>query len=110
MTIGMFLFTHLHDIVINVASLFGLIAVFGTFAGLRKLKWMSLFWLGIFNLMLVALNNILYYGNGLRLYLPLVQRVTFLFFLLWICLISIRLFNRINSNLADVAMDKKATT
>jgi hypothetical protein len=94
MTIGMFLFTDLHDTIVNVASLCGLVATIGTFIGLHKLKWTKLFWLGIFNLTLVALNNILYYGDGLKLYLPVVQKITFLFFLLWICLITINLYHR----------------
>jgi hypothetical protein len=65
MTIGMFLFTNLHDTIVHVASLFGLVATIGTFIGLHKLKWTILFWLGVFNLTLVVLNNILYYGCGL---------------------------------------------
>ena len=94
MTIGMFLFTDLHDTIVNIASLCGLVAVVGTFIGLHKLKWIKLFWFGIFNLTLVALNNILYYGEGLKLFLPVVQKITFLFFLLWICLITINLYRR----------------
>lgn len=94
MVVAMFLFTNLHDWVINIASLFALIAIIGTFVGLYKQKWLGLFRLGIFNLLLVALNNILYYGNGLRLYLPLVQKITFLFFLIWICLIDIKLYSK----------------
>jgi hypothetical protein len=100
MTIGMFLFTDLHDTIVNIASLCGIVATVGTFIGLRKLKWPKLFWLGIFNLALVALNNILYYGGGLKLYLPVVQKITFLFFLLWICFITINLYRRqIKNNL-----------
>ena len=94
MTTGMFLFTDLHDTFVNIASLCGLVATVGTFFGLHKLKWTKLFWFGIFNLAPVALNNILYYGNGLKLYLPVVQKITFLFFLLWIFLISINLYRR----------------
>ena len=30
---------------------------------------------------------------GLKLYLPVVQKITFLFFLIWICLIDIKLYN-----------------
>ncbi|MBC7875116.1 MAG: hypothetical protein H7Y01_14025 [Ferruginibacter sp.] len=94
MTIGMFLFTALHDTIINIASLCGLVATVGTFVGLHKLKWTNLLWLGLFNLILVAVNNILYYGEGLKLFLPVLQKFTFLFFLLWICLISIKLYRR----------------
>ncbi|HSZ87353.1 MAG TPA: hypothetical protein VK787_15075 [Puia sp.] len=64
----MFISTNLHDIVINVATVFGLIAVIGTFIGLLELKWIKLFRVGIFILPLVALNNFLYYKAGLLIY------------------------------------------
>ena len=100
MTIGIFIFTDLHDTIVNVASLCGLVATVGTFIGLHKLKWTKLFGLGILNLILVVLNNILYYGDGLKLFLPIVQKITFLFFLLWICLITINLYRiQIKNNL-----------
>lgn len=92
MTIGFFLFTNLHDMIINLAMLCGLIAIAGTFAGLKKLRWKGLILFGIFNLLLVVVNNILYYGDGLLVYLPLVQKITFLSFLLWISVIDIQLY------------------
>ena len=97
MVAGMLLFTNQHDIIVNAAGFFGIIAMTGTFIGLHKLKWRNLLGLGIFNLILIIINNILYYGEGLKLYLPLVQKITFLFFLLWICLIDINLFRKLNS-------------
>ena len=89
MTIAFFIYTDRHDYIINIACLFALGALTGTFLGLYKMKWWALFTLGIFNLILVAVNNYLYYGGGL-LYLPVVQKITFGFFLLWICLICIK--------------------
>lgn len=94
MTTGMFLFTGMHDTIVNIASVFGLVATVGTFIGLHQLRWTSLFWIGIFNLVLVAVNNLLYYGDGLKLFLPVVQKITFLFFLLWICLITLNMYNK----------------
>ena len=94
-----FIFTGFHDTIVNMAGFFGMIAMTGTFIGLYKLNWKSLFWLGIFNLVLIIVNNILYYGEGLKLYLPLVQKITFLFFLIWICLIDINLFRKANSKI-----------
>lgn len=44
MTISFFLFTNIiHDLVTNLASIFGLIATAGTFIGLYKTKWFGLF-------------------------------------------------------------------
>ena len=92
--IGLFIFTSYHDTITNLASLCGLIATTGTFIGLYKLKWTKLFGLGILNLLLVAINNLLYYSNGLLSYLPLVQKITFLSFLVWICGITIGLYRK----------------
>ena len=102
MSIGMFLFTSLHDYIINIASLFGLIALTGTFIGLKKMRWTKLFWMGIFIVILIGLNNFLYYKNGLIFYLPIVQKITFLYFLLWVCLISINLYNKRNFQVVDL--------
>jgi hypothetical protein len=92
MCIAFFIFTSMHDAVINIAALFALVALTGTFVGLYKMKWRKLFLFGIFNLMLVVVNNYLYYGGGLS-YLPVVQKITFVFFLWWICMVSYRLFS-----------------
>lgn len=92
MTIAMFLFTDLHDMIINIASLFGFISLIGTFAGLYKIKLYNLFWLGMFNVLLVALNNYVYYSKGLIIYLPVIQKISFAFFLFWLCCINIVLY------------------
>jgi glucan phosphoethanolaminetransferase (alkaline phosphatase superfamily) len=77
-----------HDAAINVSAFIGMIAVAGTFRILYQLKWMMFFGMGIFNVLLVILNNILYYGEGLLYYLPIVQKITFVSFLLWIFLMN----------------------
>ncbi|QEC40992.1 hypothetical protein [Pseudobacter ginsenosidimutans] len=92
MLTGLFMSGESHDMIINLASLFGLVAIGGTFAGLYKLKWKSLLWFGVLNLVLVGLNNYLYYNVELRYYLPVVQKITFFSFLLWISLISVKLY------------------
>ena len=94
MTTGMFLFTGFHDYIINIATCFGLIAITGTYIGLIKIRWMKLFWIGLFNIVLIVINNILYYDNGLIFYLPIVQKLTFLYLLFWIVLIDIKLYKQ----------------
>lgn len=94
MVSGLALSTGPHDVVINVSGLFGLMAIWGTLSGLLKQKWKALFWAGIFNLVLIGLNNILYYGYGLLPCLPVIQKISFLSFLLWICLIDIKMFRK----------------
>ena len=93
MTSGILLFTNFdHDLITNLASLFGLIAMTGTLFGLHKNGWKMLYYFGLLNLILVGVNNVLYYNKELILYLPLVQKITFASFLIWICCINIKIF------------------
>ena len=95
MTIAFFLFTNInHDLVTNLASMFGLIATVGTFIGLYKKKWFGLFSFGLLNILLVGLNNYVYYTKGLIIYLPIIQKISFATFLIWVCCIDINLYRR----------------
>lgn len=94
MMIAIFLFTNFHDAITYVASFIGLIAVVGTFIGLYKIKWFGLFRFGILNMLLVGLNNYLYYTKGMIIYLPVIQKITFVSFLLWICWINVGLYRK----------------
>jgi hypothetical protein len=89
---AMMLFSRFHDLATNVAGAFGVIALVGTFAGLRRFQWNKLFVFGIFNLLLVVLNNYLYYHSDLIYLLPVVQKISFASFLCWICCISVMLY------------------
>lgn len=96
MAISFFLFTKFnHDLIVNLASFFGFIAIIGVFIGLYKNGWKMLFYWGLLNIILVVLNNLLYYNKELILYLPLVQKITFVTFLIWVCCIDIKIFNLI---------------
>ena len=80
-----------HDLAVNISSAFGLIAMIGTLIALYQLKWKWLFAIGLFDLLLVALNNYLYHSNEM-MYLPIVQKFSFLSFLVWFCLIDLKLY------------------
>lgn len=99
MAITCFLFTNInHDLVINLASCFGLIAMAGTFIGLYKMNWHILFIFGLLNILLMVLNASIYYNKELILYLPITQKICFATFLTWICCISFNLYNRKPNN------------
>ena len=87
-----------HDLAINTSSAFGLIAMTGTLIALYQLKWKWLFAIGLFDLLLVALNNYLYHSNEM-MYLPIVQKFSFLSFLIWFSCISIDLYQRSKSRI-----------
>lgn len=93
MAIALLLLTTInHDIVTNLASAFGIIATIGTLIGLYKIKWSQLFLFGLLNILFVVLNNYVYYTKGLILYLPVIQKISFASFLIWISCIEIHLY------------------
>lgn len=97
------LFTNFnHDLITNLASLFGLLATIGVYIGLYKLQWYRLFAFGLMNILLVALNNYVYYNQELIVYLPIIQKISFATFLIWICSINLKLYKRVivNNNLS----------
>lgn len=94
MAVAFFLFTNInHDFIINLASTFGLIATAGAFIGLYKTKWFTLLAFGLLNILLVGLNNYVYYTKGLIVYLPVVQKISFATFLIWICCIDLSFYH-----------------
>ncbi|RYE20131.1 MAG: hypothetical protein EOP45_11555 [Sphingobacteriaceae bacterium] len=95
MVMALFLFTSLHDGVINIACLLGLIALTGLYSSLYKNRWYWLFGWGIFNLLLIGVNNYVYYTSGMIVYLPVVQKISFASFLGFISCICVRLYYRL---------------
>ncbi|MBK7427508.1 MAG: hypothetical protein IPI60_11015 [Saprospiraceae bacterium] len=96
MAIAFLLFTNIdHDLVTNLASFFGILATMGTLTGLYKIKWYGLFVFGLFNFLLVGLNAYVYYDKDLIIYLPVIQKISFASFLIWVCSIDINLYRRI---------------
>ncbi|SDZ76278.1 hypothetical protein SAMN05216331_102126 [Porphyromonadaceae bacterium KH3R12] len=106
-TLAFFLFTDInHDLITNLASFFGLIATVGTFIGLYKTKWYGLFAFGILNILLVGLNNYVYYNKELIIYLPIIQKISFATFLVWVCSIDINLYRM--TILTNTTQDKNS--
>jgi hypothetical protein len=84
MICGALMGTFDHDLMTNIASLLGLVAVVGVLHLLWQAQWTVHVWAGLVILLLVGLNNLLYYTDSLRVYLPVVQKVTFLYVLTWV--------------------------
>ena len=62
---------------INISCLLGVISAVGTMVGLRMMKWNFLFRVGILNLVMVVVNNVLYHYKPWIGALPVVQKITF---------------------------------
>lgn len=102
MVTGLFLLTNInHDLIINLSSSFGVIASIVIMICLFSNKFYLLFAFGLFILLLVILNNYYYHTDGLIIYLPVIQKVTFASFLIWICCIDINLYRGYNHKTKD---------
>ena len=85
---SVFIFTSFHDIVIMTSGFFALIALVGIFIGLIKIRYHFQFYFGIFCLILMGINNYLYFITQSYDYLPLIQKVTFAIVLIWIITVN----------------------
>jgi hypothetical protein len=96
MCLAIFIFSNFHDMLINVAVFFGVIALSGTYIALYRSKSYKTLAFGIFCLFLILLNGYIYYTNHFIITLPLLQKITFLLYLLWIIVIDLKLFFKMN--------------
>lgn len=88
-----FLSTAYHDWIINVSASLGLVVTAIIYFALYKQRWYRLLFLGLANVVLVALNNYVYYATSLY-WLPLLQKFTFASVLVWVCCVSFKLYRR----------------
>ncbi len=82
------LFTPLHNIVIGLASIFGLVTLVGIFTGLCQHESTVLIGVSILCGVLMVLNNFIYYTGKYIYTLPFLQKITFLVVLLWLIAVN----------------------
>jgi hypothetical protein len=87
-----------HDLMINLAGFFGLIALATLLIQLKKMGLMRYFYFGCVNLCLVLLNNLVYYAKQFLFLLPVIQKFSFLFFIFWIVAMSIKFHRNAGQN------------
>jgi len=78
------LFTKLHDFVTTLSSIIGLFALIGIILGVAKSNLILYKITGIASMILLLINNYIYYTRQFIYSLPLIQKFTFLIILLWI--------------------------
>lgn len=98
MAITVFIFTDFHDTVINVAGIFFVVAVLGTFIGLYNNNLLKLFSYGIFCLILILANYGIYETGFLLSILPVAQKVAFIVFIGWIGWVNVYLYRTVKSS------------
>lgn len=88
----LFLFTPLHNQVINLAAFFALIALSCTFMELYQNHYFVFLYMGIFCLIILCFNFFIYHTEiGIEL-LPLTQKVAFIPCFFWIIWIAIYIY------------------
>ena len=100
---ALFIASERHDTMMFVSGLLAAIALTGTLIALYKAQWNKLFWFGILNVIAILLNNILYHSTDLIRYLPVIQKISFILFFGWICVISIKLYKLPDAKLSGKA-------
>ncbi|MGI4871069.1 MAG: hypothetical protein ACRYFX_07810 [Janthinobacterium lividum] len=83
-----------HDVATTIASVLGLVALLGTFLGLRKLRAWKLLWFGVGCVVLIGANNFIYYTGYAILFLPLLQKFTMVWVLGWMTQLSLLLYRK----------------
>lgn len=92
MLVAALLFTSLHDVVIRLAGGLGFIAFVITLTLFYRNKMYRLFYSGLFCVVLMGLNYYIMMTDATGLYLPVIQKVTFIIVLLWILFVDKKLY------------------
>jgi len=83
MICAMMIFTELHNVMIAIASILALPALFGIFVTLYQKRIMKVLYFGIFILILLILNNVIYYTDFMVSILPQLQKLSCLMVIFW---------------------------
>ncbi|SHJ13297.1 hypothetical protein [Algibacter luteus] len=95
MLITLFLASGIHDFIIRIAGVFGVIALLISFIELYKANYYKLLLIGIICLLLFLTNYYIYETELLIDILPLIQKVTFLSFISWFILLSVHIYRKL---------------
>jgi len=97
MSFAIFIFTPYHDLMTIVSSFFGLFVVLGISIEIYKHSSLMKFQIsGFLCLLLLGLNNYIYYSQQAIAYLPFLQKITLLIVILWIIGLNYEVRTRIN--------------
>jgi len=84
MIFGVLIFTSFHDVMTLISSLFGLVVVFGIIKEIYRSELTFFKISGTVCLLLLTVNNLIYYSSYFIEWLPLIQKISFLVVLSWV--------------------------
>lgn len=91
MILAILTFTRFHGIMIALSSLFGLFALIGIIKEVYTSDYLYLKLGGLLCIILLVLNNYIYYSRNWVEALPLLQKITFAIVLLWIMSLNFKM-------------------
>ena len=92
LVVTMFLTSGTHDITVRIAGFFGVIAFISCFIELYKANYFSLVYFGIASLLIFLVNYYIYETGTFIRSLPVIQKVTFVSFILWFAFLDISFY------------------
>ncbi len=88
---AVFIFTKYHDIMTTISSVFGMLVVIGIIRTIYKSKLTTYKISGIVCIILLGINNLIYYSENYIQHLPLIQKITFVLVLTWIVGLNVKM-------------------
>ncbi len=86
--------TEHHDIMTTLSSLSGLCTLVGILMSLYKNKLRGFMYTAFFCIILLGVNNYIYYSENYLYYLPIIQKITFAVILLWVIALNFSFLKR----------------
>ena len=99
MSSAVLIFTKFHDIMTTISSVFGVLVVVGIIRTIYKSDLLVFKISGIVCIILLGINNLIYYSGNYIEYLPFIQKITFGLVLVWIVGLNVKMKNVLQQRL-----------
>jgi len=96
--VTLFLASGTHDVIVRISGVLGIIALITAVIELYKIKSFRLLILGLFCLFIFFVNYYIYESDSYIRALPVIQKITFVSFILWFALLDISLYRSLKWN------------
>lgn len=93
--VTLFLASGTHDFILRIAGIFGAIAIITCLVELYKIKYDKLLMLGVFCLLVFLANYFIYETNYYIKILPVLQKLTFISFIVWFVFLDIQVYRKL---------------
>ncbi len=95
LVITLFMTAGNHDVVVRIAGLFGVVGMLTLFVELFRAKYYKLFGCGMYCLLILLVNYYIYETEVYLAALPVIQKITFVSFIVWFLLMDFSLYKRL---------------